>query len=69
MNGTMNENQNQLTIVKQYEIIKPLIHKIDSIIDNCIRDCHNKFFHFIHLKINVYMLFNLQILVILKLLV
>ena len=34
-------NENQLTKVKQYETIKPLIHKIDSIIDNCTNDCHN----------------------------
>ena len=37
----MNEN----IIVKEYKYIKPLIQKIDSIIDNCIRDCHNKYFH------------------------
>ena len=37
----MNEN----VIVKQYEFDKPLIQKIDSIIDNCIRDCHYKYFH------------------------
>jgi len=43
MNGIMNENQ--LTIVKEYELDKPLIHKIESIIDNCIRACHKKCFH------------------------
>ena len=43
MNGMMNENQ--LTIVKEYEINKPLIHKIDSINDHCFRDCQNKYFH------------------------
>ena len=32
-------------ITKEYEIDNPLIRKIDSIIDNCIRDCHNKYFH------------------------
>ena len=37
----MNEN----VIVKQYEFDNPLIQKIDSIIDNSIRDCHNKYFH------------------------
>ena len=37
----MNENVN----VKTYEIDQPLIHKIDSIVDNCFRDCHNKYFH------------------------
>ena len=38
-------DENQLTIVKKYEIIKPLIHKIDSLIDNCYRDCLDKYFH------------------------
>ena len=41
MNGITKEN----VIVKEYEYDKPLIQKIDSIIDNCIRDCHNKYFH------------------------
>ena len=30
--------------VKEYEFDKPLIHKIDSIIGNCIADCHNEYF-------------------------
>ena len=38
-------NENQLTIVKEYEFHKLLIHKLDSIIDNCFRECHNKYFH------------------------
>ena len=38
-------NKNQLTIVKEYEFDNPLIHKIDSIINNSIRDCHKKYFH------------------------
>ena len=37
-------NENQLTVVKEYDFEKPLFHKTDSIIDNCIRDCHNKYF-------------------------
>ena len=41
MNGITKEN----VIVKEYEIHNPLIQKIDSVIDNCIRDCHNKYFH------------------------
>ena len=41
MNGIVNKN----VIVKEYEYIKPLIQNIDSIIDNFIRDCHNKYFH------------------------
>ena len=43
MDGIMNENQ--LAIVKEYEINNPLIQKIDSLIDISIRDCHHKFFH------------------------
>ena len=43
MNGMMNENQ--LAIVKEYEFDNPLIQKIDSIIDDCIRDCNCKYFH------------------------
>ena len=46
MNGIMNKNQ--LTIVKEYEFDNPPIQKIDSIIDNSIRDCHNKYFHTFH---------------------
>ena len=41
MNGITKEN----VIVKEFEIDNPLIQKIDSIIDKCSRDCHNKFFH------------------------
>ena len=43
MDGQMNENQ--LTIVKEYQFDKPVIQKIDCIIDDCIRDCYNKKFH------------------------
>ena len=32
-------------IVRENEFITRLIRKIDSIIDNCIRDSHNKYFH------------------------
>ena len=38
-------NENQLTIVKENEFKNPLIQKIDSLIDNSIRDCHIKYFH------------------------
>ena len=37
----MNEN----FIVKKYDFDEPHIQKIDSITDNCIRDCHHKHFH------------------------
>ena len=43
MNGIIGKNQ--LTIGKQHEYIKPLNHKIDSVFDICIRDCHNRYFH------------------------
>ena len=43
MDGIMNDNQ--LTIVKECEFDNPLIQKIDSLIDNSIRDCHIKYFH------------------------
>ena len=37
----MNEN----VFVKEYEFDKTPIQKIDSLFDNSIRDCHNKYFH------------------------
>ena len=37
-------NKNQLTIGKENESSKSLIQKIDSIIDKCYRDCHNKYY-------------------------
>ena len=43
MNGILNKNQ--FTILKEYEFGKLLIHKIDSIIDNCYRDFHKKYYH------------------------
>ena len=38
-------NENQMTFVKEYIFDNPLITKIDSLIDNSIRDCHHKYFH------------------------
>ena len=38
-------NENELYVVKEYIFDIPLITKIDSIIDNCYRDCHKKYFH------------------------
>ena len=43
MNGIM--NQNQLTVVKEYEFDNPLFQSIDSIINKCYRDCHKKYYH------------------------
>ena len=49
MNGIMDENQ--LTKIEEYESIKPLIHKIDSIIDNCYKYlCLDKYFHTFEFK-------------------
>ena len=41
MNGIMNAN----VIVNEFEINRPRIQKIDSRIDDCLRDCDNKYFH------------------------
>ena len=38
-------NEKQLTVVKDYVFDNPLIQRIDSLIDNSIRDCHHKCFH------------------------
>ena len=38
-------NENQLTVVKEYKFDNPFITKIDSIIDNFIKESHNKYFH------------------------
>ena len=43
MDGIMNENQ--LTIVKEYNFDNPLIQNINSIFSECYRDCHHKYFH------------------------
>ena len=51
-------NENQLTNVEEYEFIKPLFQKTDSIFNDCIRDCCNKFS--IHLITYVNMILNLQ---------
>ena len=41
----MNGKTNEKVFVEKFEFKKPLIQKIDSINDDCIRDCHNKCFH------------------------
>ena len=38
-------DENHLNIVNKYDFVKPLIHKIDVIIANWYRDCHNKYYH------------------------
>ena len=43
----MNEiiNENKLFVVKEYKFDNPLIQNINSIINTCYRDCHDKYFH------------------------
>ena len=36
---------NKNVLVKEYEFEKPLIHKIDSVIDTCIIGCNTECFH------------------------
>ena len=38
-------NENEIYVVKEYKLDNPPIHKIDSLIDGCYRECHNKCFH------------------------
>ena len=38
-------NENQLTVVKEYEFDNAPIQKIDSLIDDSIRDCQHKYSH------------------------
>ena len=38
-------NEIEFYLVKEYNFVNPLIKKIDSLIDNSIRDCHKKYFH------------------------
>ena len=38
-------NENELYVVNEYKFDNPFIQKIDSILDGCYRDCHNKYFH------------------------
>ena len=36
-------NENQLTV--EYKFDNPLIQKIDSFFDDCVKVCHNKYYH------------------------
>ena len=57
----MNGERNGSVIVTEYEFIKPLIHKIDFIIDGCIRDCINEYYHtFDHICENDIQLTNIR---------
>ena len=57
-------NENELYVVKEYNFDNPPNTKIDSIIDSCFRDCHNKYFH--TFKYNCFITSNLQKLQIMK---
>ena len=43
MNGIINENQ--LSIVDEYDFDEPKFHEVVSIIDKAVEDCHNSYFH------------------------
>ena len=43
-------NENQLTILEEYEFDKSLIHKMDSIVDKSNKDCQNKNFQTLDYK-------------------
>ena len=49
----------ELYLVKEYNSVSPPIQKIDSLIDNSIRDCYKNFF--IDSNINLFTILNLQI--------
>ena len=35
---------NESVIVKEYEFNKPLLQKVDSITDDCVKDCYIKYY-------------------------
>ena len=41
----MNDKFDGRRVVKEHEFHKPLLSEIDSIIDNCKRDCYYKYYH------------------------
>ena len=59
MDGILNENQ--LTVVTEYEFHRPEIHEVDYIFDTVIEDCKIEFF-FKRLNNDVCMIKNLLIL-------
>ena len=44
-------NENQLTIVKEYDFNKPGIHEIDYLLEDIIKDCRNRYFHTFKFKL------------------
>ena len=43
-------NEKFCVVAKKYEIIRPDKIKIDSIINNCTRECYNKYFYTFKLR-------------------
>ena len=39
------KKKNEIYLVKECKFDNPLITEIDSIIDSCFKDCHDKYFH------------------------
>ena len=37
--------ENELYLVKEFKFDSPIFTEIDSIIDNCFKDCHKIYFH------------------------
>ena len=37
-------------LVREYEVIRPDIHNVDSVIDNVSKHCHNEYFHIFEYK-------------------
>ena len=46
MNGILNE----ITVVKEYEFIRPEIDEVDYLLDKIMKDCRKKFFHTFEFK-------------------
>ena len=38
-------NENEFYVVKEYIFVNPHKSQVDSMIDSCYGDCHNKYFH------------------------
>ena len=57
MDGIINENK--LTVVKEYKFDNPIIQNIDSIINKCYRECHNKYYHTFEYECVYYLIFTI----------
>ena len=49
MNGVINENK--LTVVKEYEFDKTVIHEIEYLLDDVIKPCRKNYFHTFEYKL------------------